>query len=395
MMENLSFEHLLEVYKRMVIEDDREGTLTLNDDNIVSIVKLVTKEENHSAAQISLLEGEDSDIVLGRTLRLHLAAPKKSLGWLVNDFDALLKVDGALLRQPDNYFIIGPKISSKDHPPQSLQIRYRQMISVMELVAEAAAYVDKTRQEMVFVTDSKVAIPLRLSERQMLDINLSDVAKLCAVFSDSMHKDQKLAILSQAVVKLVASQKPQSRLAYLLRNLDAIVEEVANGYRLFASSFSYSKIKGEMEAARVDLIGKIHKTIVDIQGQLLGIPVATIVVATQLKEAPNCGLPFWSNTAVIFGAWVFIALLTVAIINQYLTLTVIEQDVSRQQTKLRNEFAALGDSITTAFDNLQWRITYHKIALVVIAVVAIGAACIATASYSYLNGKSVISCIAG
>jgi hypothetical protein len=147
-----------------------------------------------------------------------------------------------------------------------------------------------------------------------------------------------------------------------------------------------------MEAARLDLIGKIHKTIVDIQGQLLGIPVATIVVAAQLKEAPDCGLPFWGNTAVIFGAWVFIALLMVAIVNQYLTLKVIAEDVERQQRKLKNEYAALGDAITNAFDGLDGRIIYHKAALVIVGLVALAAAVVATISYLHLSARTAAYC---
>lgn len=58
-----------------------------------------------------------------------------------------------------------------------------------------------------------------------------------------------------------------------------ISERVASGYRLFASSFTYSKIRREVESAQAEFLARIHKTFVDIQGQLLGIPVATVVVA--------------------------------------------------------------------------------------------------------------------
>lgn len=391
-MDNLSFEQLLKIYRLVDIDDAHEGNLLLENEDLVATLKFLISVQNYSAAQITLLDAEDSDLQVGRSVRLQVGPPKTSLGLLVKDFDALLKTDGALLREPPRYFLIDEKISSDDRPANQIQVRYRQFIGVMKLIAEAASYVDETRRELVFITDTKVVIPLRLSGRDIDELDVAMTTKLVGLFSDIIHREQKLAILSQSLIKLVSSQGAPARLAFTFRNLDAIVDEVANGYRLFASSFSYAKVRGEMEAARVDLIGKIHKTIVDIQGQLLGIPVATIVVAAQLKEAPDCGLPFWGNTAVIFGAWVFIALLTVAIVNQYLTLKVIAEDVARQQSKLKNEYAALGGAITKAFDGLDGRIKYHKTALAIIGSVAVASALVATISYVHLSVKSVRYC---
>lgn len=121
------------------------------------------------------------------------------------------------------------------------------------------------------------------------------------------------------------------RFGHLLRNLDLVSDEFEKGYRLFVSRFSYSKIRDDVETARIDFVGKIHKTIVDTQGQLLGIPVATIVVASQLKRSHNCDVAFWTNLAVLLGAWVFIALLAIAIVNQWHTLNVLKTEIGRQQ----------------------------------------------------------------
>lgn len=73
----------------------------------------------------------------------------------------------------------------------------------------------------------------------------------------------------------------------------------------FTSGFSYEKVRDEVEATRIEYAGKIHKVIGDIQNQLLGIPVATIVVATQMKEATRYDSQYWINAAVVLGCWVF------------------------------------------------------------------------------------------
>lgn len=88
-----------------------------------------------------------------------------------------------------------------------------------------------------------------------------------------------------------------------------------DGYRLFVSNFSYDKVISELELAKVEYTGKIHKAFTDIQNQILGIPVATVVVATQMKSAPQIGYEFWVNIAVLTGCWIFVMLVGLLICN--------------------------------------------------------------------------------
>src|SRR3546814_18251560 len=88
------------------------------------------------------------------------------------------------------------------------------------------------------------------------------------LFEDSLHGQEKADLLAAAVIELVRGQRQAKRSQFIIANLDSLCEEVEKGYRLFVSSFSYSKIRKEIETARLEYINKIHKTIVDIQGQL-------------------------------------------------------------------------------------------------------------------------------
>ncbi|MCZ5662332.1 hypothetical protein O5623_28590 [Escherichia coli] len=58
---------------------------------------------------------------------------------------------------------------------------------------------------------------------------------------------------------------------------------IKKGYKVFVSGFSYEKILDQLRVAKIEEMGKIHKVFSDIQNQILGIPVATIIVATQMK----------------------------------------------------------------------------------------------------------------
>lgn len=136
---------------------------------------------------------------------------------------------------------------------------------------------------------------------------------------------------------------------------------------------SYEKLRDQVEAARVEYACKIHKVFSDIQNQLLGIPVATIVVATQMKNAPSFGYEFLVNTAVLVGCWVFAILMVLLVRNQSHTLGVLKDEVDRQRRQLQTDYAAVAGSFAGTFAYLSKRANAQHVVLWVIdGVVCVG-----------------------
>ncbi|HGY8153981.1 TPA: hypothetical protein ACNTEA_005073, partial [Escherichia coli] len=82
-------------------------------------------------------------------------------------------------------------------------------------------------------------------------------------------------------------------------DLGQLYESYQKGYKVFVSGFSYEKILDQLRVAKIEEMGKIHKVFSDIQNQILGIPVATIIVATQMKQANGWDSQALINTAVV------------------------------------------------------------------------------------------------
>ena len=135
---------------------------------------------------------------------------------------------------------------------------------------------------------------------------------------------------------------------------------------MYAAGFSYDKLKDTVEAARVEYIGKIHKVLSDIQNQLLGIPVATIIVATQMKVAPGFGTEFLVNSAVLLGCWVFAILTLLLLRNQQHTLSVLKEEITRQKRQLEKEYAPVAGNLNGTFKSLESRALTQQIVLWVI-----------------------------
>ncbi|MDP3405809.1 MAG: hypothetical protein Q8S03_14030 [Brevundimonas sp.] len=385
-MPRLRFEDLLELYRHTAFDPSGdEGILTIASPQALASLQLIeTDEAAGDDANLAVLVDE-ANLSVGQTVRVRVGAPRIGLGLLVRSVNDLLKAPEARVAEPAAYFVIDGGIDARTTPAPALIETYRQVLAVVDLLSKAAAYLDKTRQELVFVHDGKVPVPVRYDQAVLERVSATAITGLLENFRDDVHQDQKLAILEDAVVQMIEGQSTTKRFVYLLDNLDALNESVRKGYRLFASSFSYKKIRGEIEAAKVEYVGKIHKTLVDIQVQLLSIPVATIIVASQLKVSPGCGVEFWTNIAVVAGAWVFLCLLLIAITNQWVTLGAIHQDVKAQQQRLERDYAAISPEFARVFQSLLRRILWHRVALSGIGFIAVLGALFATYAYGKLN----------
>ncbi len=391
-MEPVQFEQLLLLYRNIEFDDDsREGLLTIASTAILEVLVLLEGDpEQGRATGFSLIDDALSPAI-GEKVRVEVGPPRPGLGILVRDFDQLLGSPDASFQEPSRYFVINGKLERGSKPPHTLQTRYRSVLAVVSLFGEASTFVDKTRREMVFVGESKLIVPSLLTTNLLADVDLGQASRLVDQFSQPIHRDQKLGILTATIARMIQPLPRTERLRFLLSNLEIINEDVSNGYRLFASSFSYAKVRSELAAAKLDFTSKVHKTIVDIQGQLLGIPAATIIVATQLKEPTTC-LMSWTNFAVILGAWAFVGLLFLALVNQWLTLSAISTEVGRQRARLQSDYAELGYELTSTFDGVVNRIFWHRFALGLIAFVCCSGAIAATLAYKLIVPVSQVSC---
>lgn len=391
-MPDIVFADLVEIYRNTRFGDANEGTLTVASERIAAILRAVEADTAlYERVQITALAAEAPTV--GADLGISIGPPSPALGLLLRDFDALFLAPGAAFHEPTSYYIIQDCYASGDEPPPPVLEQYRSLLNVVAILRDAAAYVDEGRREFVFIGVEKVVVPIRFRAIDLSDAVVNQAERLRHLFEDPLHRAEKVALISTIVVELVGSQQPASRFAYLIHNIERICDEVEKGYRLFASSFSYSKIRNDVEAARIDFVGKIHKTIVDIQGQLLGIPVATIVVASQLKQVPDCGMPFWTNAAVLLGAWIFVFLLGIAVINQWHTLSVLGGEIKRQQRRLADDYAAVSDQFKDQFDDLIGRVWWHRVALAIVGFVASMGAIVTTWAFIILTDKKPLGCL--
>jgi len=380
-MPDLTFTDLVEIYRATRFDADGEGILTIGSEHIVQTLRAIIDDDLlYGDAQISVPDGVD--LVIGAEVPISVGRPNmRKMGRLVSSFDELFQSPGAAFEEPPNYYVIDVAFASSDEPAPAALVGYRAMLSLMSILRDAATLVNETMGELIFIGAEKVVVPIGFVQGDLAGDFAADAERLRKLFEGELHLDEKRTILVATLTGMVAWLRKPARFGFILRNIDRIADEVEKGYRLFTSSFSYSKIRNDVETARIDFVGKIHKTIVDVQGQLLGIPVATVVVVSQMKRVTGCDQTYWTNIGVLVGAWIFVLMLAIAGWNQWKTLAVINQEVERQSERMANDLAAVGGDLVNMFDDLTDRIWYHRAIAIAVGIVLSGGAIVATVAF--------------
>jgi hypothetical protein len=311
---------------------------------------------------------------IGSTIQVEIKVPRPGFGLLCENLDALLCYPSAHIKEPVNFYLLDTDFA-KDDPaaPGHLVAAYRATLAFVAMLKSCAAFLDEQEELLVFVKEGKFEVPVKFTEKDLRGTNPAELADLSNVIPKGIHEKQCTSIMAEAVYEMTAQLGAEKRFATLLANAKDLKERFDKGYKLFAAGFSYEKIRDEIEGARIEYSGKIHKVFSDIQNQLLGIPVATIIVATQMKENTKIDGNFWVSTAVLIGSFVFMLLMHFLLRNQRDTLDVIGIEIKRQEAKLKNEHAAIAPNFTDTFAALDKRYKAQRTVLYVIdVIVAIG-----------------------
>lgn len=341
------------------------GSFSIATDDDLSALKACL-DAQHDTHFVLINEENPSTLAVGQSVEISVS-PRLGFGLLKRDIDALLTGTRKTRIKEPSFFLMADGISNTDVVGDDhLVSRYRVVLQFIQLLKRAAAFLDSDEPSLVFIKDGKFELPIEYDADDLKRLPLSVIRDLLKVLPEGTHEKQCASILAEAVISLTEHLASHQRFKHLLTNASELKKQFEQGYQLFAAGFSYEKVRDQVEAARVEYSGKIHKVFSDIQNQLLGIPVATIIVATQMKDVKTVGYEFWVNTAVLVGCWVFSILMVFLLHNQSHTLAVLRDEIDRQKRQLTKEYSAVAGSFTDTFRYLAKRAFTQRVILWII-----------------------------
>ena len=113
----------------------------------------------------------------------------------------------------------------------------------------------------------------------------------------------------------------------IIRRFDEFVDRIKANYELYVSEFSFEKIRAQVEEEKFDKVIKVNKVLSDIQNQLLAVPVALFLAATQMTTAGEITV---KNVFILVGYFIFFFLTRMLVNNQLTTLDAIKKEVAFQ-----------------------------------------------------------------
>lgn len=384
-MSQAKFDQLVALYRAIEFKaNSHQGSLTIANEAQRALLGSMLSDENDEYG-LKILQGNADSLRVGDAVELETGHPKIAIGILAANLDELLEAPKAYIREPSRYFVISGEFCNSDPNIPDTIARYRNLLKLIGLLKQAAAYLDEETGELIFIHDGKYELPIQYAAAELQQMDVESISRLLESFENDTHRDQKLAILAKSVQTACNAAKPKERFGLLLEHLPELQKSFCEGYRLFVADFSYDKIVNQLEVAKLEEIGKIHKTFADIQNQILGIPVATIVVATQMKAASTVGYEFWVNTAVLVGCWVFAILSFFVLRNQLHTLNAIRDEIARKKQQMIIDYKPVEDLITQSFPFLETRLNTQRRAFYVVNFILVVGLILSHVVYFFLT----------
>ena len=304
-----------------------------------------------------------NDINIGGTYDIEIS-PRPIIGLVVKNLEYLLKNPQHLIKEPPHFIFTDELILNSDPVEDFHQLnKYRIVLSFISYIESVCDFFDKNKRNLIFVKNKKIEVPIiyNIEDIDLLkEINIQNIQSILKIVPQNIHESHCSTILAESIVNMIESMPAENRFRHLLHHAIDLKSKYVQNYNIFVSGFSYEKVRDEIESARVEYASKIHKVFSEIQNQLLSIPVATIIVATQMKDSKAIGYEYWVNVSVLIGCWVFVLLMTFLLYNQAQTLDVIQNEVDRQKDKIKKEYPQAFNLVSETFEYLNKRIISQK-----------------------------------
>lgn len=352
----ISFEMLTALYRRMEFKEEfRVGSLLLSDQSDCDQINTLLDDPREYGLSI-----DTGSVAPGNTINLRVTPPRSGLGLVFATHEKLLNAPKHQCQEPANYFILKTKFRNDDEDIPVFISNYRKILEFVNLLKEAAAYFDSSTCQLVFLKKEVIKLLPHFAAENVQNLQREHLDNLIACFNDDTHKDQKLDILIESILAVSDGVDSLRVFAFLLDNIQRLHEQFLKGYRIYSSGFSYDKVMDQLRAAKVEEMGKIHKAFSDIQNHILGIPVASVIVATQFKVATKWSGQGITNTIILLGCIFAATLIWLALSNQMQSIKALGEEIEYKEKQINKEFSFIKDDVAGVFRSISTRLTTQK-----------------------------------
>lgn len=285
---------------------------------------------------------------------LEFNLPSENNALFAIDIDDLLRAPSRLLTCPKKFYLadIDYLFSGDGDEPPAIVKGYLDASLFASTLNNISDHSLPLGPKAIFLQGEKLELSLAYSSKDLKELEGLEKFILDFVKAD-IHKDQKATIIKGVLIEMLRSSEiDRLTVSCLIQRFQEFLERVNDNYQLYVSEFSFEKIKERVETEKFDFTLKLNKVFSDIQNQLLAVPIALVLVSSQMKM--ENGLSFL-NMSIWCGVLIFGFLMSLLIRNQRSTLNAIKLEIDSQWNNIKSKHKFVADRLGEHYIYLRGR----------------------------------------
>ena len=292
-----------------------------------------------------------------QSIEIQLQPSRGKSGFFAIDFDDLLAQAGYSYAPPESFYLsdLDELFPDSSSTPSDLLQGYLNTIQLSNLLRSIADHEDASGGclKLVFLLKEKIDIPITYSiQKAKLMVNVSELETL---LSEDVHRDQRRTIFKNILLEELKTVMVEERFGLIIERFGDIYRRFRDNYQLYVSEFSFDKVIKEVSDKRLEYVLKFNKNFSDIQNQILAVPLAALLAASQMGRDSHL-----KNLLIFVTALIFSGFMSMLLRNQRVSLNAIKKEIDDQRASLDKDHTALAPRFESTYLELDKRFTGHN-----------------------------------
>lgn len=170
-------------------------------------------------------------------------------------------------------------------------------------------------------------------EADVLNLSLDNIRLFVKQFIlNETHQEDRVLVIKNALQEAYTDK--DITLTEFLKKFENFFKIVRNNFQLYMDKFSFEDFKHKIEDEKREYLLKINKIFSDMQNQLLTLPIASVIAASQMSKVGGFGDGV-KNIALLLGVYIFAYMIRIFAHNQEDSLDAIRSEIEIKKKEIQ------------------------------------------------------------
>lgn len=399
---------IVELYQRLNNIDWHNGSIVNGtlcvDGQMIDLLKIIDDMDLELVVQKEgkkLITSELENLAESECVQVSFQYPRNPNAFFAKSFEEFLPNYGFKYQQPTLFYLADKKLLIKkdDVVKDPLIFAYQAVLELIELIETNDISdhhpPDPERYFLFLGHKQKFRLSIKYTAQNLKnggdDIRIA-IDRLKQFIQDGVHLGDKRLLLKKTIIEMLAPQGEAAGFAFLIENLSELVSRFIGNFELYAGKYTFEDEKQKLLIEIRDYFRSINDAISSAQLRLVAIPLTLLIVISKMGEATS-DINTLSNTAMLFGVFIFAILMGRLTHSQKETLDAEKVEIDSRKKQISEKYAELYTELKGQFVRLDKRLVSQRTTLIIINGAIILVCLLTTLAFFYYNTPKALSVI--